>query len=61
MRERWKTGWGWRTSWGQREWTLSVFTSWTSWLLGVQVERHPSEWQAWVHAGPVALCLFRVR
>lgn len=42
-------------------WRLSLWAGLSSWLLGVTVERHPREWQAWLHLGPVALLLERVR
>lgn len=42
-------------------WCLSLWTGWNSWLLGIDWQRHPHEWQATLHLGPIALSIERNR
>lgn len=55
----------WRFRYGGTEhvpaWECSIFAAWSSWLFGVLVQRHPSEWSLELHLGPVMFQIYRVK
>lgn len=44
----------------QSDWEVNLFTSWTTFLLGFDLERHPHEWTLQLHLGPFSLHVLRV-